>query len=88
MSRSFKRPWVTDYSGARSFFKREANKKIRNLSVEDDIADGKSYRKYFESYTICDWKFRYDPDPWIHYHTKTGEPEWVSPEPIYKYNRK
>lgn len=88
MSRSFKKPYITDYSKSRAFFKRYANKKIRNLSVDDDIADGNSYRRYFCSYDICDWKFRYDPYPRMYYNWNIGEPYWAEPDPIYKYNRK
>lgn len=88
MSRSFKAPWTTHQHRAKSFFKRLANRKIRNLSVDDGIADGKSYRKYHCSYDICDFKFQYDPVPWVYFNGRTGEPEWVLPDPIYKYNRK
>jgi len=88
MSRSFKKPWVTDGGPRRVFFKNYANRVIRRKSVDFEIADGNSYRKHFDQYSICDYKFLYNPHPWLYYSFRTGEPEWMMPDPIYKYNRK
>lgn len=88
MSRSFKAPWITDNGSRRVFFKNYANRTIRRKSIEFEIADGCSFKKHFDQYSICDYKFQYDPHPWVHYHTRTGEPEWVQPDPLYRYNRK
>ena len=88
MSRSFKKPYVTDYHRAKAFFKNRASRIIRRTSVYEDVADGNSYRRYSCSYDICDYKYRYNPKPWAHFNYRTGKMEWVEPDPIYKYNRK
>jgi hypothetical protein len=88
MSRSFKKPWITDNGACRRFFKNYANRTIRRKSYEFDIANGCSYKKHFDQYSICDYKFSYNPHPWVYYSYRTGVPEWVQPDPIYKYNRK
>jgi hypothetical protein len=88
MSRSFKEPWITDCHRSKSFYKRLANRRIRNISVDENISDGSSFRKYFPTYDICDFKYRYNPEPRLRYNYRTGEPIWEDPEPIYKYNRK
>ena len=57
MSRSYRKPWVTDgYKGSRTkqFNKREANKRIRNAK---EVSDGKTYRKFYNPWDICDYKF-------------------------------
>lgn len=88
MSRSYKKPWMTDNGSRRLFFKNYANRVIRRKSIDFEIADGNAYRKHFDQYSICDYKFSYNPFPRVYYNYRTGEPEWVEPEPIYKYNRK
>ena len=40
--------------------KRAANKQVRRQ--DDEIADGKAYRKEYSPYDICDYKFRYVED--------------------------
>ena len=58
MSRSNRKPIFTDGykgSGRKQFFKRQANRVIRNTATE--IADGKAYRKFFDSWSICDYKW-------------------------------
>jgi hypothetical protein len=69
MSRSYRRPFITDgYKGSKckQFFKRYANKVIRGTVSE--IADGKAYRKFFESWSICDYKWKVnlseEEEPW------------------------
>lgn len=56
MSRSKKRISIFTDSHAKTnkWFKRLANKKVRKSEI---IADGKQYRKVYNSYNICDWKF-------------------------------
>ena len=52
MSRSFrKKGWITDQNG-RKFGKRLANKYVRR---QKDVPSGRAYRKFFESYDICDY---------------------------------
>lgn len=79
MSRSYKKHlWTKDHnSGA----KRTANRKVRHSK---DIADGGSYRKIYEQYNICDWKFLHDPSPrWSNYFQ-----EWTDPTPLWKARKK
>jgi len=56
MSRSFKKVagWTAGYKGDRKTEKRFATKKIRN---SNDIYNGGLYKKLYESYDICDFKF-------------------------------
>ncbi len=86
MSRSFKEPWITDNGTRRRFFKNYANRTLRRKSVDFDIADGCSYKKHFDQYSISDFKFPYNPHPWVFSHG--GKLEWVDPDPIWRYNRK
>ena len=55
MSRSYKH---IPYSGEKKdkFFKNYANRKIRRLPIDELSLSKKSYRKYFCSYDICDYK--------------------------------
>jgi hypothetical protein len=57
MSRSYKKsPVISDYSRYRTaFYKRLAAKRVRRA---DEIDDGASYRKKFESWLIHDYRFR------------------------------
>ena len=57
MSRSYKKPYVTDSRHGRWKEKRFAAKKARNA----DLADGKHYRKVHQSYRICDYAW-YSPE--------------------------
>ncbi len=72
MSRSFKRtPGFCDRS---PFNKRQANKRVRK---DWTLASGGAYRRRFESYNICDFKFLfftkesalefYEDKPWKPY---------------------
>lgn len=59
MSRSYKKyPIVTD-NGCSKELKKYANRVVRQKmkDVNFGIANGKSYRKLFESYDICDYVF-------------------------------
>lgn len=73
MSRSYRKPIVTDgYKGSRS---KQWNKRYANrvICLAQDVPDGKAYKKFFESWNICDYKWDVDL-------TKEEEP--------WKYNRK
>ena len=86
MSRSYREPWFTDgYKGSKrkQWYKRYANHVIRNT---DDIPDGKAYRKFFDTWSICDYRFRYNPKP--HIWSYGGEIRVVEPSPIWRVNRK
>lgn len=77
MSRSFRKPWVTDgYKGSkrRQFFKRYSNKVIRKTK---DISDGKAFRKVTDSWDISDYRW---------YESEKTMRKWsLNP---WKYNRK
>ena len=58
MSRSYKKnPILTDGRNGQVWAKRLANKKVRKYKKQ--LANGKSYRKLFESWDIHDWVSRY-----------------------------
>jgi len=58
MSRSYKKNPFFIVPKNKAFFKKYANKKVRNCFV---LADGKAYKKVFNSYDIIDWRF-YSPN--------------------------
>ena len=81
MSRSYrKNPVIKDRYGTKAlqFFKRQANKKIRN---SDNVSQHNHYKKNYEQWKIHDYKCRitYDdllkmwnnPDSWLHIKFKT-----------------
>ena len=58
--------------------KRLANKKVRQLSIDFYLPDGNCWKKLFESWDICDWKFKtfaFEHDIYINFYNKT-EKEW------------
>lgn len=62
MSRSRKKStYVTDNHGhniRRKFMKKYSNKSLRNrLKNNDEVLQGMSYKKHFESYDICDYRW-------------------------------
>lgn len=75
MSRSFRKAWVVDGYGSswKKYAKNQANRKVRKAK---DLPNGSSYKKVFESWDICDYKYPAD--------TKAG---WFSNEP-WKFARK
>lgn len=86
MSRSYRKPWYTDgYKGSlkKRYFKRYANKIIRKT---DDIPEGKAYRKYFDSWNICDYRFLYNPYPRI--VGWGGTIQIFEPQPYWRVGRK
>ena len=60
MSRSRRAPYATEgYGGAnRKAQKKLANKSVRNV---DDVANGMAYKKEFNSWNICDFRFKLEP---------------------------
>jgi len=55
MSRSRKKaPWIVDKKS--KLAKRQANKRVRRTK---NIANGKSFKKVYESWDICDYKWRF-----------------------------
>jgi len=76
MSRSYRKPWVTDgYKGSRikQYHKNQANKKVRR---SENVPDGMMYRKYYDPWKICDYKWYVDEND-----------SWFREQP-WKYNRK
>lgn len=60
MSRSYRKPFVTDGykgSGRRQFFKNYANRILRRKGIEEEIANGKAYKKYSDGWNICDYRW-------------------------------
>ena len=57
MSRSYKKYPLVKCERSCKFGKRQANKKIRSLPVSEDIPKGTGYKKYYQSYDICDYQF-------------------------------
>jgi hypothetical protein len=79
MSRSYREPWYTDgYKGSsrKQWSKRYANKVVRHAV---DVPNGKAYRKYYDPWNICDYRWYASFEPYVSWWTKTGEPEWVYP---------
>ena len=81
MSRSYKKhPYSKDRPS--KGMKKFANKKVRHTK---DIPNGKAYKKVFESWDICDWRWiwtradairtweRAKEDSWIKKHYETLE---------------
>ena len=57
MSRSYKHsPICPESKNKKWFFKRYANKVVRQFKGE--LANGKAYRRLYNSWDICDYKFR------------------------------
>jgi hypothetical protein len=58
MARSYKKPYRKDKS---RWHQAAAARRIRRLHWSVDIADGMSYRKWYEPWNISDWCFNVDP---------------------------
>lgn len=71
MSRSYKKPYIKDNGRSKKEAKRFANKVVRKY--KDIIPNGKSYRKLYCSYNICDYKYKTYADKAYRYHI---EPIW------------
>lgn len=56
MSRSYKKYPLIKCETSCKFGKRQANKCIRNLPINEDIPNGRAYKKYYCSWNICDYK--------------------------------
>ena len=58
MSRSYRKPVATDGYGSK-FKKKSKQLANRAVRIADDVADGANYRRLFNSWNICDYKFNY-----------------------------
>lgn len=77
MSRSYREPWVTDgYKGSkhRQFEKKQANRAVRKT---EEVPNGKGYRKVFDPWNICDYRW---------YESEKSMKKWCTNP--WKYNRK
>jgi len=85
MSRSYRRPFYVEGYGTahKRFEKNQANRCIRRAL---DVPDGKAYKKFYDHWNICDYKFIWSGRPRISW--KDGKPELYYPEPLWKINRK
>jgi hypothetical protein len=79
MSRSWKKvPGFTDSerSGAKAYYLRLMNRRIRRLDLEDDhgwIPDGNLYRRFVERWGYRDYNFRYYSERELEYWHGAGE---------------
>lgn len=53
MSRSRKSKLVEKFNTYK-FYKKKANRKIRQIPIDEEIPGGKQYKKFYCSYDICD----------------------------------
>ena len=77
MSRSYKKsPVIKDPND--KFFKRWANKKVRQLKIDDEPLPkkGKAYKKLFESWIISDYKGIYLKQEAIEEYLEADENSW------------
>ncbi len=76
MSRSFKKnPFVTDCGPGRADAKRRASHIFRRkIALEEDLPSRPQYKKYVESWDVCDYRWRMTKAEAIEwYETKAGE---------------
>lgn len=77
MSRSYKKhPFATEHSAYKPYGKRLANKQFRKfLAAEnEDMPNRSSFKKYTESWDICDYKSRMTKEEAIKWYlTKASE---------------
>ena len=61
MSRTYKKnPYITDNSNSHEMKKIASRVTRRKLNSSDSIITGSKYKRFFDSYDICDYKFRLD----------------------------
>jgi hypothetical protein len=73
MSRSYRKNWIlTDTYGSkyRKWAKRQANKRIRKT---ENVQDGRWFRKLYDSWNICDYKYHYENG----YNRRGSDVTWV-----------
>ena len=85
MSRSYREPWTVDgYGTARKrWMKRYANKVVRSA---EDVPNGRAYRKIYDTYNICEYRWKWDPRPSV--YCWDGEIKVIDPEPLYRVRSK
>lgn len=73
MARSYKKtPALTDTGRPfHRYAKREANAAVRRF--KGDLSSGGSYKKLYESWDICDWKYIYTPRRYRRYIERTWD---------------
>lgn len=87
MSRSYRKPYFVDGYGSRSkrISKRHASRAVRHA---EDVPNGKAYRKFFDPWNICDYRYRWDPEPYVWFNSWKNEFEVIEPSPYWKVGRK
>lgn len=85
MSRSYKKePVYTDYSRKTTkYWKRQANHKVRR---ENNIPNGKAYRKVYNSWKIHDYVTRWTKTEAIAWYNKVTSDSWPYNWWIEKYS--
>jgi len=99
MSRSFKK--TAGWADSSPWFKNYANRVVRRQKLDPSIVNGKGYKKMYNSYDICDYKFLYysetevdreiadDKIPYVHRHYPwSKEPYTGICWPKYRYYMK
>lgn len=71
MSRSRKK--IAGCKDRNPFMKNVANRKIRRISVEEEIPNGKKYRLYTNPWDICDWAWFLYTESEVRRHCETWE---------------
>lgn len=87
MSRSYKKsPYVTDHKRKSSKInKRLANKRFRRLIARtEDAPVGSTYKKYIDSWTICDYRWRMTREDAIHWYENVMESYFKERYPTLK----
>ena len=55
MSRSYRKTLIIKENGRhKQFWKRQANKRVRH----SDVGSGGEFKKHYDTWNICDWKYR------------------------------
>lgn len=82
MSRSYRKFPLAKCEKSCKWGKRQANKRIRHLAIEREIPKGKQYKKIYNSWEICDYKWS---ETWKEYQQFCKAPRWWAEEkePIY-----
>jgi hypothetical protein len=86
MSRSYRSPYATDGYGTkrRRSAKRDANRTVRH----NDTADGMSYKKVYNSWDICDYKFYLNNYKQDYHRGQLGPKQELTPKEKAKRIRK
>lgn len=65
MSRSYRKPWITNQGRSKWKAKRAASQAVRKVSLEE-LGSGCNYKKHYCSWDITDYRYPCDPS-WEYY---------------------